>query len=55
MPPILLFCLTMPEADVGHMAVEAEPSHQYTVTVLLCDRWQQRGSQTEWHLTWKCV
>ena len=20
-----------------------------------CDRWQQRGSLTEWHLTWKCV
>ena len=23
--------------------------------LLLCDRWQQRGSMTEWHLTWKCL
>jgi len=23
--------------------------------LLLCDRWQQRGSLTEWHLTWKCM
>jgi len=23
--------------------------------LLLCDRWQQRGSLTKWHLTWKCT
>jgi len=23
--------------------------------MLLCDRWQQRGSQTKWSLTWKYV
>jgi len=23
--------------------------------LLLCDRWQQRGSLTKWYLTWKCV
>ena len=23
--------------------------------LLLCDRWQQRGTLTEWWLTWKCV
>ena len=23
--------------------------------LLLCDRWQQRGSLTEWLLTWKCI
>ena len=23
--------------------------------LLLCDRWQQRGTLTEWHLTWECV
>ena len=23
--------------------------------LLLCDKWQQRGSPTEWHPTWKCV
>ena len=24
-------------------------------TLLPCDRWQQRGSLTEWRLIWKCV
>ena len=38
------------------MAVEAEPSHQYAVNVLLpCNRWQQRGRLTEWCLTWKYI
>ena len=23
--------------------------------LLLCDRWQQRGSLTKWHLTWKYI
>ena len=23
--------------------------------LLLCDRWQQRGTLTEWCLTWKCI
>ena len=23
--------------------------------LLLCDRWQQRGSLTEWHLKWECI
>ena len=23
--------------------------------LLLCDRWQQRGTLTQWFLTWKCV
>jgi len=23
--------------------------------LLLCDRWQQRGTLTQWRLTWKCV
>jgi len=23
--------------------------------LLQSDRWQQRGSLTEWHLTWKCI
>ena len=29
------------------------PTFHYML--LPCDRWQQRGSLTEWHLTWKCV
>jgi len=31
MPPILLCWPTVSEADVGCMAVEAEPSHQYSI------------------------
>jgi len=23
--------------------------------LLLCNRWKERGSLTEWHLTWKCA
>jgi len=55
MPPILLCQPTTSEADVGGMAVEDEPSHPIShYTLLLCDRWQQRGVLTPWHLTWKC-
>ena len=32
MPPILLCCPTSSEVDVGVMAVETEPSHQYSIT-----------------------
>lgn len=39
----------MSEANVGSMAVESEPSGQYSVVLL-----QQRGSLTTRHLTWKC-
>ena len=31
-PPISLSWPTMSEVDVGDMAVEAQPSHQYSVT-----------------------
>ena len=38
------------------LAVEAEPSHHvFHYTLLLCDRWQQGGSLTEWRLTSKCI
>ena len=33
MPPILLCWPMMSEADVGGMAVEVEPSYQYSITV----------------------
>ena len=36
MPPILLYWPMMSEADAGGMAVEVEPSHQYSVT-FCCD------------------
>jgi len=32
MPPILWYCQTMSEADIGGMAVEIDPSHQYSIT-----------------------
>ena len=52
MPPTLR-CQPMSEADIGGMAVEAEPSHQYPTTclLLLCDRWQQRGGLI-WERRW---
>ena len=34
---------TMSEADVGHMAVEAEPCHQYSVTFCCCVTDGSRG------------
>ena len=46
MPPLLLCWPTTSEAHVGGMAVEIEPSHQYSTTFCCCDRWQQRGSLT---------
>ena len=36
MPPILLHCSTTSEADVGDMAVEVEPSHQYSLIFRCC-------------------
>lgn len=42
--------------DVGGMAVEADPSHQYPIT--FCHvTWQQIWTShlTKWHLTWKCI
>ena len=54
MPPISWCQPTKAEADVDSTAVEAEPSHQYSI-LSARDRWQQRGSPTEWRLTWKCL
>ena len=51
MLPILLCWPMTSEVDVGDIAVEVELSHQYS-HMLLCDRWQQRGILTQWHLTW---
>jgi len=53
MHPILLCCLMMWEADAGGMAVEVKPIFHYVL--LLCVRWQQRGSLTKRSMTWKCV
>ena len=36
MPPILLCLPTTSEADGGGAVVEAEPSHQYSVTFCCC-------------------
>jgi len=55
--PNFLFWPMKSEAYVDGMAVEAEPSHQYSVTccfIMLFDIWQQKDSLTEWCLTWKC-
>ena len=52
MPPILLCWPTTSEVDVAGIAVEVEPTHQYSV-LLPCDRWQQRGALTKCGLTQK--
>ena len=52
--PVLWSWPVTSEADVGGMAAEVEPSHQHPVIVLPCDRWQQRGTLTEWCLIWEC-
>ena len=44
--------LTLSEMDVGGMASRTFPPVFHYV-LLLCDRWQQSYSLTEWHLTWK--
>ena len=41
--------------NVIDMAVEVEPSHQYSVKFHCRATWQQRGSLTKWRLTWKCI
>jgi len=51
-PPILFWWSMMSEADVSGMAVEAEPSHKYSLKCCCCVTQQQRGSLTKWHLTY---
>ena len=38
---------------VKQQMLNLQPMFHYIL--LLCDRWQKRGSLTEWHLTWKCI
>ena len=45
MPPILLCQPMTSGVDVGGTAAEVKPFRQYS-TLLLRDRWQQRGSLT---------
>jgi len=44
MPPILLCCLTMSEADGGGMAEKVEPSHQQPITFCCCVTDASRGA-----------
>ena len=47
--PLIVWCWPMTsEADAGGVAVGAKPSHRYSMTLLPCDRWQQRDSLTQW-------
>ena len=53
MPPVLSSSSTTSEADVGGMAIEDEPSCQYSVIFCCCvTDGSMRGSLTKWHLTW---
>ena len=49
MPPILLRVPT--EADVGGIAVEVKPSHQYSITCCCRATHGSRESMTAWRLT----
>ena len=52
MPRILLWWPTTSEVDVGEMAVEVEPSHQYPVTCCCCATDGSRGAIWQngaWH------
>jgi len=56
MSPVLLCSPTAPEVDVwwyGSRGWTVCPIFHYIL--LLCDRWQQRGSLTKWCLTWECI
>ena len=43
MPPILLCWHTTLEADVGGMAAEVEPSHQYPITFVAVQQMAAEG------------
>ena len=44
MPPMLFSWLMTSEADAGSMAVEVEPSQQYSITFCSCATHGSRGS-----------
>ena len=44
MPPILLCWPMTSEEDVGDVAVEAEPSHQYSIAFCCCVTDDSRGT-----------
>ena len=51
-PPILWYWPMMSDMDVGGMAVEAEPSQEYSITFHCCvTDGSRRDSLTKWHLT----
>jgi len=56
MPPMLLRWPATPEANVGVMAVEVEPSHyMFHYMLLPCGRLRQTDSLTQQRLKWKCL
>ena len=56
MPPILLYWLTMSEADVDGMAVEIHPSCQYSISFFCRVTDGSRGaSDTEVSMMQRCV
>ena len=54
MLPILSRWSMTSKTNAGGVTVEGKPSHQYYCYFLVPhDRWQQMGSLTKWHPTWK--
>ena len=54
MPPILLCWPTMSEVDVDGIEAVWTFLPIFCCILLLCDRWQQKGSLTKWCLMWNC-
>ena len=58
---VLLSWPTMPEADVGGMAIEVEPSHQYSIVFCCVQQMATEGqsnrmvSEVEVHMKQRCV
>ena len=52
---VLLRWPTMPELEIGGMAVDVEPFSPITHRVLLCYGWQLNSSLAKRHPTWKCL
>lgn len=53
--PLILLCGPMTsEVDVGGMAVEAEHSHQHSITFCCCATDAAEGQHDKICLTWKC-
>jgi len=55
MSSVLLCWLTTSEVDIGSMAIEVEPSHQYSITFCCTVTDGSRGAVWQNGISWKCA